>query len=368
MREGFFKLSKKEGKTSFTFSDLFAGIGGIRIAFEKAGGKCVFSSEYDRFAQLTYERFFGHKPDFSDLLETDPPGDITKLTKKNPGLICKHDILTGGFPCQPFSLAGVSKKNALKKPHGFNDPTQGTLFFHIKEIIKKIKPKAILLENVKHLENHNGGSTFSIIKETLKKCGYDISYRVIDAKGWVPQHRERIYIVGFRKKTGGQKWSIDDFGEILNEIKFKEKNPKFLSDILQNNVPNKYTLGPGTWDTLKRHKAKHKAAGNGFGFGIHCAPFKDSSRTLSARYHKDGAEILIAQKGKRPRRLTPLECGRLMGFPKKYLIHFDPSSKHEQPVSDTQAYRQFGNSVAVPVVERIAQKMAERLMQAGAIR
>lgn len=336
------------------------------MAFESVGGECVFSSEYDRFAQLTYERFFGHKPDFSELLKTDPPGDITKLTKRNPGLVCKHDILTGGFPCQPFSLAGVSKKNSLKRPHGFKDPTQGTLFFHIKEIIKKVKPKAILLENVKHLENHDKGNTFSIIKQTLEKCGYNISYRVIDAKGWVPQHRERIYIVGFRRRTRGQKWSIDDFDKFFVGIKFSRKSKK-LSDILQKKVSSKYTLGPGTWNTLLRHRAHHEAAGNGFGYGIHNPPFRDTARTLSARYHKDGAEILIRQKGKRPRRLTPLECGRLMGFPKKYLKHFDPGSRFIQPVSDTQAYRQFGNSVAVPVVMQIAAAMVKRLQSAGAI-
>ena len=358
--------AKKNPK--FTFSDLFAGIGGIRIAFEKAGGNCVFSSEYDKYSQKTYERFFGHKPDFSEILDTDPPGDITKLTKKNPALVPKHDILTGGFPCQPFSLAGVSKKNSLKRPHGFKDPTQGTLFFHIKEIIKTVKPKAFLLENVKHLENHDGGETFRIIRNALTdECGYDMSFRVIDAKGWVPQHRERIYIVGFKRKIGGQKWSIDDFGDDLETIKSAGQQIA-LSQILEKNVPEKYTLGPGTWDTLVRHKAKHEAEGNGFGYGIHHTPFKNSARTLSARYHKDGAEILIAQKGKkRPRRLTPLECGRLMGFPDKYLKHFDRNNDLEQPVSDTQAYRQFGNSVAVPVVQRIARKMVDRLTQAGAI-
>ena len=356
----------KKSIASFTFSDLFAGIGGIRIGFEKAGGRCVFSSEYDRFAQLTYECFFGHKPDFSDVLTTNPPGDITKLTEMNPGLVGNHDILTGGFPCQPFSLAGVSKKNSLNRPHGFDDPTQGTLFFHIKEIIKKVKPKAILLENVKHLQNHDGGRTFSIIKQTLDECGYNVYHRVIDARGWVPQHRERIYIVGFRKKRRGQKWSIDDFDRVLNGIKFSGK-PKKLSDILQKNVSSKYTLGPGTWDTLKRHRAKHEAAGNGFGYGIHRPPFGDTARTLSARYHKDGAEILVEQKGRRPRRLTPLECGLLMGFPPKYLKHFDPNSGCIQPVSDTQAYRQFGNSVAVPVVIRIAKSMVDRLRIAGAI-
>ena len=356
----------KKRSGSFTFSDLFAGIGGIRIGFEKAGGECVFSSEYDRFAQLTYESFFGHRPDFSDILKTDPPGDITKLTEIDPGLVGRHDILTGGFPCQPFSLAGVSKKNSLNRPHGFDDPTQGTLFFHIKEIIRSVKPKAILLENVKHLKNHDGGRTFSTIKQTLDECGYNISHRVVDAKGWVPQHRERIYIVGFRKPSRGQGWSVDDFDKILAGIRFAGK-PKILSDILEKSVAPKYTLGPGTWDTLKRHRAKHEAAGNGFGYGIHHPPFGDATRTLSARYHKDGAEILVGQKGRRPRRLTPLECGRLMGFPRKFLKHFDPESGHTQPVSDTQAYRQFGNSVAVPVVIRIAGAMVKSLRKAGAI-
>ena len=355
----------------FTFSDFFAGIGGIRIAFESFGGRCVFSSEYDKFSQRTYEAFFGERPDFADKLDVDPPGDITKLTAKDPGIPGKHDILTGGFPCQPFSLAGVSKKQSLDRPHGFDDPTQGTLFFDLKEIINAVRPKAFLLENVKNLRSHDGGNTYEIIRKTLQdECGYEIFDRVIDAKYWVPQHRERIFIVGFRKKTGRQKWSITEFEE-LKSLEPDTRLFELENLLLPSPVDSKYTLGPGTWRTLERHKAHHEAAGNGFGYGLIKKPYRNKvTRTLSARYHKDGAEILINQPGrKRPRRLTPIECGRLMGFPEKLLKFFDPSdTSRKQPVSDTQAYRQFGNSVVVPVVRSIAELMVSKMVKAGALK
>ena len=349
---------------SFKFIDLFAGIGGIRIAFETAGGTCVFSSEYDRFAQLTYRAFFGEKPDFASILSTNPPGDITKIA---PELIPDHDILTGGFPCQPFSIAGVSKKNSLGRPHGFDDPTQGTLFFNVKEIIKAKQPKAFLLENVKNLKNHDRGRTYRIIEETLKDLDYEIFSRVIDANGWVPQHRERIYIVGFRKPDGKQKWGINSFNELF-DLKPPVRGVS-LESILENEVPERYTLTEKTWATLERHKKFHLEQGNGFGYGLISPPFEGKiTRTISARYHKDGAEILLDQDQimKRPRRLTPYEASGLMGFPENYRKYFSRLPNIKQPVSDTQAYRQFGNSVAVPVVADIAKIVINKLFEVGA--
>jgi len=349
---------------SFTFIDLFAGIGGIRIAFESVGGKCVFSSEYDRFSQLTYKAFFNETPDFSKIKQTQPPGDITKI---NPEDVRTHDILTGGFPCQPFSLAGVSKKQSLGLPHGFDDPTQGNLFFYVKEILAAKKPKAFLLENVKNLISHDHGQTFKVISDVLDRSGYNWDYRIIDAAGWIPQHRERIYIYGFRKPTGNQKWNIESFPE------FKNLAPPIvrtvnLDQVIEKRVPARYTLGEKTWETLLRHKAHHEMIGQGFGYGLIKKPFKNkTTRTLSARYFKDGAEILIAQKGPRPRRLTPLECARLMGFPEEYQKYFSRDPQIPQPVSDTQAYHQFGNSVAVPVVKEIAAAMVRKLRNVGAI-
>lgn len=363
---------------SFSFIDLFAGIGGIRIAFENVGGKCVFSSEYDRFSQLTYEAFFKNKPDFSEFQNDpevgmiDPLGDITKFP---PHKVPDHDILTGGFPCQPFSLAGVSKKQSLGRPHGFDDPTQGTLFFNIKKIIEVKKPKAFLLENVKNLLSHDQGRTFKTIFTTLTGLGYEVCYRVIDAAGWVPQHRERIYLVGFRKADcpladTEQHWEIsrEEFQPLLDGLQ-PSVPARYISEILQEKVDPRYTLGDGTWNTLKRHKKKHLDKGQGFGYGLITNPEQQIARTLSARYHKDGAEILIHQgKGKNPRRLTPLECCRLMGFPEDKQCFFDPSiSDCLQPVSDTQAYRQFGNSVAVPVVSAIAQIMVDLMIRKGAL-
>lgn len=311
--------------TKFTFIDLFAGIGGIRLAFESAGGKCVYSSEWNKFAQQTYEANFGEIPD----------GDITKIDENE---IPDHDVLVGGFPCQPFSIAGVSSKNHLGRPHGFKDATQGTLFFDICRIIKAKRPKAFLLENVKNLERHDKGNTFKTIISALREeLGYDVHYKVIDASAQVPQHRERIFIVGFDMET---------------DFKFPELTDKrpVLNDILEKRVDKKYTLTDGTWKSLQRHLAKHRAKGNGFGYNI--ADKKGIAKTLSARYYKDGAEILIDQGPKKnPRRLTPRECARLMGFPEKFKI----------PVSDNQAYRQFGNAVVVPVVKAVAKQMVKCL-------
>ena len=304
----------------FTFIDLFAGIGGMRIAFEKSGGRCVFSSEWNKFSQQTYETNFGEVPD----------GDITKIDAKD---IPNHDILVGGFPCQPFSIAGVSSKKALGRKHGFEDETQGTLFFDIVRIIREKKPRAFLLENVKNLKSHDKGNTFRVIMKKLREdLGYDVHYKIVDASSVVPQHRERIFIVGFRKPM--------DF----EFPKLADKRPK-LGDVLEKKVDGKYTLTDGTWKALQRHKEMHSKKGNGFGYSM--ADMDSIAKTLSARYYKDGAEILIPQGKKNPRRLTPRECARIMGFPEKFKI----------PVSDNQAYRQFGNAVVVPVVKEIAKSI-----------
>ena len=312
-------MAKKE---SFTFIDLFAGIGGLRQAFESSGGKCLFSSEWNKFSQQTYEANFGEVP----------YGDITQIDEKE---IPDHDILIGGFPCQPFSIAGVVSKNHLGREHGFQDETQGTLFFDVCRIIKEKQPSAFLLENVKNLQSHDKGKTFKVIVNALEKeLGYDIHYKVVDASKVVPQHRERIFIVGFKKPLDFK------FPELI------DKRP-VLGDVLEDKVDEKYTLKDGTWNALQRHRAKHKAKGNGFGFNL--ADKKGIANTLSARYYKDGAEILIDQGKKNPRRLTPRECARIMGFPENFKI----------PVSDNQAYRQFGNAVVVPVVKEIAKAMVK---------
>lgn len=313
----------------FTFIDLFAGIGGFRLALQELGGRCVFTSEWNHFSQKTYETNFGEVPF----------GDITKIDEKNiPG----HDILVAGFPCQPFSIAGVSKKNALGRQHGFKDETQGTLFFDIVRILEEKKPKAFLLENVKNLVSHDKGKTFLVISEALKELGYNIHSKVLDGKYYVPQHRERIIIVGFRKEV------------FKGKEKFEFPNPQevntVLEDILDKNVDPKYTLSDKLWLYLQNYAAKHKAKGNGFGFGL--ADFDGVSRTLSARYYKDGSEILIPQEGKNPRRLTPRECARLQGYPDTYKI----------PVSDNQAYKQFGNSVVVPLMKAVSENIVKELL------
>lgn len=344
--------------TRFRFIDLFAGIGGIRFGFRSAGGTCVFSAEWDCFAQKTYSAFFKEIPDFREFQAIDPPGDISRLNPKN---IPEFDILTAGFPCQPFSLAGVSKNNSLGRVHGFSDLTQGTMFFELERILKYHEPKAFFLENVKNLQSHDSGNTYRVIIDTLtKKLGYQVYSEVINAKGWVPQHRERIFIIGFHPSLG------------VKENEFEFPSPPVeriqLESIIQERVDSRYTLGPGTWSTLKRHREYHSQNGNGFGYELISPPFNGQvTRTISARYHKDGAEVLIGQSyRKRPRRLTPLECCRLMGFPKSAQSFFDPDDiSHPQPVSDTQAYRQFGNSVVVPVVKAIAIRMFALLKRKG---
>ena len=317
------KAIKQKEDSSFSFIDLFAGIGGMRLAFEHAGGHCVYSSEWNKYSQQTYLANFGEQPE----------GDITQV---NAADIPDHDILVAGFPCQPFSIAGVSKKQSLGRATGFEDNTQGTLFFDVCRILKEKRPKAFMLENVKNLCSHDRGRTFKVIQESLEELDYQIFYKVIDGQAFVPQHRERIIIVGFDKKRYGESISFD--------FSITPVEPKpMICDILEKEVDTKYTLSDKLWIYLQNYAAKHKAAGNGFGYGI--APLDGVSRTLSARYYKDGSEILIAQNGKNPRRLTPRECARLQGFPDTFKI----------PVSDTQAYRQFGNSVVVPLMANVAE-------------
>lgn len=332
-------------KPEFTFIDLFAGIGGTRLAFEEAGGKCVFTSEWDKYAVQTYRA--------NHIDQHEIAGDITKVEAED---IPPHDVLVAGFPCQPFSLAGVSKKNSLGRAHGFLDETQGTLFFDIARIIKHHKPRAFLLENVKNLRSHDKGKTFKVIKHVLtQELGYHVQERVIDAKCLVPQHRERIFIVGFKEDSGFD-WDGVDFpdvsdGPVLKSI-LHDKNelheePYTKAAKKTTVVSDKYILSDHLWGYLQAYAEKHRQKGNGFGCSV-VGP-NDTSRTLSARYHKDGSEILVSRGPKsNPRRLTPRECARLMGFPNSFQI----------PVSDTQAYRQFGNSVVVPVVARIADAMA----------
>lgn len=316
----------------FTFIDLFAGIGGTRIAFEEYGGECVFTSEWDKHCQTTYFVNFGEKPH----------GDIKAINEKN---VPDHDILLAGFPCQPFSIAGVSKNISLGRKHGFEHSKQGNLFFDIARILLEKRPKAFMLENVKNLKSHDKGNTFKIISETLEKLGYKIFTEIRDAKFYVPQHRERIIIVGFRK-------------DIYPDINFKFPAPpvsaRRVCDILEKSAEDKYTLTDGLWNYLQNYAKKHKEKGNGFGYGL-IDPEKDIiTRTLSARYYKDGSEILIKQKSKNPRRLTPRECARLMGFDDKFKI----------AVSDTQAYKQFGNALCVPLISAVAGQMIKTIKSA----
>ena len=375
--------SKPTKKTTFTFIDLFAGIGGIRKGFEAIGGECVFTSEWNPFAVRTYKANHYCDPErhrfnqdirtvtLSDKLEVSEEEAYQNIDREIPD----HDVLLAGFPCQPFSLAGVSKKNSLGRKHGFECETQGTLFFDVARIIKAKRPAAFLLENVKNLKSHDKGNTFRIICEALDELGYEVADvnapkgsdpKVIDAKNFVPQHRERIVLVGFRRDLG-----IHD-GFTLRDIdKLIPKQRPTFGDILEpkDQVDSKYILTPKLWDYLYRYAEKHRQKGNGFGFGL-TGP-NDVARTLSARYHKDGSEILVDRgfsekldfnselnQLNRPRRLTPHECSRLMGFDKP------GESKFVIPVSDTQAYRQFGNSVAVPVFEAVARLMKDRILAA----
>lgn len=332
---------------AFAFIDLFAGIGGLRKAMESVGGRCVFTSEWDRFAQQTYlANFADNRPIAGDIREVEA-GDIPA-----------HDVLVAGFPCQPFSIAGVSKKNALGRAHGFADETQGTLFFDVLRILMHHRPAAFMLENVKNLKSHDKGRTYEIIRRKLaEELGYTLDTRIIDAGHFVPQHRERIVMVGFREQTG---FSFDDlilppYGQrrmsnILHPENGTEATESHFTAGPHAEVSQKYTLTDKLWAYLQGYAEKHRAKGNGFGFGL--VDGDSIARTLSARYYKDGSEILVSRgEGKNPRRLTPRECARLMGYPEDFRI----------PVSDTQAYKQFGNSVAVPVFAEVARIMAPHI-------
>lgn len=342
------------GEPPFRFIDLFAGIGGIRQAFERIGGECIFTSEWDSYAQKTYQENYHREGHVLN-------GDITAVNEKD---IPDHDVLLAGFPCQPFSIAGVSKKNALGRAHGFMDETQGTLFFDVARIIKEKQPRAFLLENVKNLVSHDKGRTFDVIRRTLtNELGYNIHCRVVDGAHFTPQHRERILIVGFREPVAFD-WDAlplppkgaHTLKEILHKVDGTEPflpwdGDRFFSHELRAVQP-KYTLTPKLWQYLQDYAEKHRAKGNGFGFGL-VGP-NSVTRTLSARYYKDGSEILVDQgEGRNPRRLTPRECARLMGFDDTFRI----------PVSDTRAYKQFGNSVVVDVMHHAARLMQQYLTQ-----
>lgn len=336
----------------FRFIDLFAGIGGLRIPFEKLGGRCVFTSEWDSYACKTYAANFHDGP------EHRFAGDITQVDEHD---VPDHDVLLAGFPCQPFSIAGVSKKNALGRPHGFSDITQGTLFFDVARIIEAKQPKAFLLENVKNLISHDKGRTLSTILGVLRDdLGYHVSWKVINGKHFVPQNRERIIIVGFRDEVPFD-WSeldlppIED-GPRLDSILHTEDGTETIDQCYleapKGKVQAKFTLSENLWNYLQAYAAKHREKGNGFGFGL--VTKKDIARTLSARYYKDGSEILVSRgRNKNPRRLTPRECARLMGYDDTFRI----------PVSDTRAYKQFGNSVVVPVVAAVADLIVPLLDQ-----
>jgi DNA (cytosine-5)-methyltransferase 1 len=312
-------------RQAFTFVDLFAGIGGIRLGLQTAGGTCAYSVEIDRFARTTYEANFG-RCEGTDIKDVDqlPP----------------HDVLAGGFPCQPFSIAGVSKNLSLGRQHGFQHARQGNLFFDVARLIATSRPRALFLENVKNLMSHDRGRTFEVIRATLEDLGYNVTNRVVDARYWVPQHRERTFIIGLNR---------DYYGEQRFVFPDPPVSAPVLGSILEAEAPRKYVLSQHLWDYLQAYAEKHRQRGNGFGFGL-VGP--DSvARTLSARYHKDGSEILVRTCDGPPRRLTPRECARLMGFPEDFRI----------VVSDTQAYHQFGNAVVVPVITVLAHALTRQI-------
>lgn len=349
------RLPEPPSEGAFRFIDLFAGIGGFRLGLESAGGICAFTSEWDAAAQRTYRANFG---------DDDLHGDITQVENEN---IPDHDVLAAGFPCQPFSIAGVSKKNALGRRHGFEDETQGTLFFDVARIIAAKQPKAFILENVKNLVSHDRGRTFEVIVRTLREqLGYRVSWQIIDARRYLPQHRERIFIVGLRDDVQAKfvwnrvKLPAKEKGPLMSSVLHPEDgsepvDPRYLD--ADGKVLPKYVLSEHLWTYLQNYARKHQAKGNGFGFGL-VGP-ESVSRTISARYYKDGAEILVRRESGPPRRLTPLECARLMGFAP--LLGKRAARPFRIVVSDTQAYKQFGNAVAVPVVSAIAKALVPYL-------
>ena len=330
-------------KANFSFIDLFAGIGGFHLGLEKIGGECVYASEWDKYAGSTYKSWYPNtRVDSRDIRKIDISRDIPK-----------HDVLAGGFPCQPFSLAGVSKKNSMGLKHGFDDAKQGNIFLQICKIVKIHQPKVVFLENVKNLVSHDRGQTWMTIQKKLDKLDYEVRWNIIDANSWVPQHRERIYIVAFRRKTFTKK-EIESF----KFPRIKKQGP-ILRDVLDLKPIKKYMLTDNLWAYLLAYSKKHKSLGNGFGFTI--ASPAGQSRTLSARYYKDGSEILIKQKGWRnPRRISPGEAARLMGFDGTWGKKL--GNGFPQVVSDTQAYRQFGNAVCPHVVRAIGSEIAQVLL------
>lgn len=333
--------SQNKMSTGFTFIDLFAGIGGFRLGLEAAGGTAVFTNEWDKFAAVTYKSWFSESE-----ISTE---DIRKIDAKKE--IPRHDVLSAGFPCQPFSIAGVSKKNSLGRPHGFSDLQQGNLFFAICDIIAVKKPKIVFLENVKNLTTHDGGKTWKIIVESLELLGYDVKFKVINAAAWVPQNRRRVFIVAMNKRKIKK--------TIRESFSFPVEPQKTikLSSILEKNAPDKkYMLTDNLWIYLQNYAAHHKAKGNGFGYKLYGPD--DVAGTLSARYYKDGAEILIKQNGwKNPRRLTPKEAAKLMGFNGQMAKQKGFTRGFPQIVSDMQSYKQFGNSVCPFVVSEIAKEI-----------
>lgn len=308
----------------FTQIDLFAGIGGIRQPFQKHGGYNVYSSEWDKFAQTTYRINYGEIPD----------GDITLVDEKD---IPDHDILLAGFPCQPFSQAGLHK--------GFED-TRGTLFFDIARILKEKRPKAFMLENVKQLRGHDKGNTIKVILSVLDELNYYVpDPQILNGYHFgVPQNRERIIIVGFNKD-----YLPENFKEFEYPVGQIDENVR-VGDILEETVGERFTISDKLWEGHQARKKKHKKKGNGFGFALFNEDSKYTS-TISARYYKDGSEALIEQSGQNPRMLTPRECARLQGFPEDFII----------PVSNAQSYKQFGNSVCIPVIEAVATAMLDYL-------
>ena len=338
--------NQREDRDGFTFIDLFAGIGGFRLGLESAGGKAVFTNEWDKYAAVTYKSWFSETE-----ISTE---DIRKIDPKRG--IPQHDVLSAGFPCQPFSIAGVSKKKSLGRPHGFSDLQQGNLFFAICDIIAIKKPKIVFLENVKNLTTHDGGKTWKIIVESLELLGYDVKFKVINAAAWVPQNRRRVFIVAMNKRKINKK-TRDSFSfPIEPQQKIK------LSSILEKTAPDKkYMLTDNLWIYLQKYAAHHKAKGNGFGYKLFGPG--DVAGTLSARYYKDGAEILIKQKGwKNPRRLTPKEAAKLMGFNSEMAKRKGFTRGFPQIVSDMQSYKQFGNSVCPYVVSEIAMEIKKVLV------
>lgn len=332
---------------SFTFIDLFAGIGGMRLGLSRVGGNCIYSCEIDSFARRTYEANFG-------------PCEGHDIRTVDPAQIPDHDVLAAGFPCQPFSIAGVSKKLSLGREHGFAEEKSGNLFFEIVRILETKAPPVILLENVKNLGNHDHGRTIQVILNELDQLGYEMSVNVIDARHWVPQHRERTFLVGMHRDAyGGRRFAFPP-------IEGRSPVPR-LRDVLDPWWDKRYVLSEHLWTYLQDYKDKHRKRGNGFGFGLFGG--NDVARTLSARYHKDGSEILIDTGSRVPRRLTPTECGALMGFPMPTIDRTRPALREPTrgplstfviPVSDTQAYRQFGNAVVVDVIEHLGKAVVDQ--------